>query len=123
MDELQPPVQAYGEKLGAEKIEDLVVFLRSKPLAPGEVAPVDLEALKKLPPVINPKGKPPAFTLRADRFVSVDQVKAALAKKNRMVIGMRVRHRTSFARTSLERSRTAITTARASIASPTTVRG
>lgn len=80
-------MQAYGEKLGAEKIEDLVAFLRSKkPLAPGEVAPVDLEALKKLPPVINPKGKPPAFTLRADRFVSVDQVNAALAKKNRMVI-------------------------------------
>lgn len=85
----RPPtaMQAYKDKLKAGEVEDLVAFLHSKkPLAPGEVPRVDLEALKQLPVVINPKGKPPAFTLRADRFVSVEQVNLALAKKNRMVI-------------------------------------
>ena len=47
---------------------------------------MDVAALEKLPIVINPKGQTPSFTLRAGRFVGVDQVKAALDKKQRMII-------------------------------------
>ena len=36
--------------------------------------------------VINPSGKHPKFTLRDDRFVSVEQVKKALDAKQRIVI-------------------------------------
>jgi cytochrome c oxidase cbb3-type subunit III len=81
------PMLPYGDKLSATQIADLVTFLKSKaPLRPGELPRVDIDALKKLPVVVNPRGKPPTFTLRDARFVSVDQVKDALAKKNRMVL-------------------------------------
>src|SRR5215203_7531925 len=39
-----------------------------------------------LPVVLNPKGKHPDFTLREDRFVSAEQVKRALDKKQRIVL-------------------------------------
>jgi cytochrome c oxidase cbb3-type subunit 3/ubiquinol-cytochrome c reductase cytochrome c subunit len=81
------PMVAFGDSLGAQAVDDLVSFLQSK-APPGVGAPpkVDVTALEKLPVVINPKGKHPAFTLRAERFVGVDQVKDALEKKQRMII-------------------------------------
>lgn len=81
------PMLPFGPTLGEQGVEDLVAFLESK--APHAAAPatkVDLEALKKLPIVINPNGKTPSFTLRDDRFVSIVQVKEALDKKQRMII-------------------------------------
>ncbi len=81
------PMQAFGATLGAQGVEDLVAFLQSNaPQAPSVAPKVDLDALKKLPVVINPNGKPPSFTLRNNRFVSIVQVKEALDKKQRMII-------------------------------------
>lgn len=81
------PMVAFGETLGAQGVEDLVAFLQSKAPQTVSAAPkVDVEALAKLPIVINPKGATPSFTLRAERFVGVDQVKVALEKKQRMII-------------------------------------
>ncbi len=81
------PMVAFGPTLGEQGVEDLVSFLQSKaPQNPGAPPKVDVAALEKLPIVINPKGQTPSFTLRAGRFVGVDQVKAALDKKQRMII-------------------------------------
>lgn len=81
------PMQPFGPTLGEQGVEDLVAFLESKaPHAPAPTTKVDLEALKQLPIVINPKGKTPSFTLRDNRFVSIVQVKEALDKKQRMII-------------------------------------
>lgn len=81
------PMPGFGETLGAHGVEDLVAFLQSKaPQTPNAAPKVDLEALKKLPVVINPNGKTPSFTLRNNRFVSIVQVKEALDKKQRMII-------------------------------------
>lgn len=81
------PMVGFGEMLGAQGVEDLVSFLQSKaPQSQVSTPKVDTESLTKLPVVINPNGKAPNFTLRAERFVSIDQVKVALEKKNRMII-------------------------------------
>jgi len=42
---------------------------------------------RKGPVVLNPKGRAPEFTLKEDLYVSIDQVKAAMDQKRRMVIG------------------------------------
>jgi cytochrome c oxidase cbb3-type subunit III len=81
------PMVAFGQTLGAQGVEDLVMFLQSKAPQSASAAPkVDVAALEKLPVVINPNGKTPSFTLREERFVGVDQVKVALEKKQRMII-------------------------------------
>lgn len=81
------PMLPFGPTLGAQSVEDLVAFLRSKaPLAPGVVPKVELDLLAKLPVIINPKGRRPTFTLRDNRYVSIVQVKKALEAKNRMII-------------------------------------
>jgi len=80
------PMQPFKGKLAEREIDDVVAWLWSfRPTAP--TPPVrDLEVPKDLPVVINPKGKPPKFTLREDRFVSAEQVKKALDEKRRIVI-------------------------------------
>ena len=48
---------------------------------PGPAAPP-----RQGPIVLNPRGRAPTFTLRDDLYVSVDQVKAALDQKRRIII-------------------------------------
>jgi len=85
----RPPTKmpAFEKTLRDADIDHLVAFLRSKVGGPPSPAPnVDLEALAKLPVVMNPKGGNPAFTLRDDLYVSIDQVKKAWDAKQRLVI-------------------------------------
>ena len=80
------PMPPFQGKLNDQEIDDVVAWLWSfKPAAP--TPPVaNLTVPDNLPIVINPKGKRPHFTLREDRFVSVEQVKQALDAKQRIVI-------------------------------------
>ena len=80
------PMEAFA--LSDPQIADVIALLRSwgpnkpvtPPLTPPPPPPDDG------PVVINPKGKPPAFTLREDRFVSTDDVKKALDGKRKLII-------------------------------------
>ena len=80
------PMPAFQGKLSEQDVSDIVEWLWSfKPAAPA--APVaNLTVPDDLPVVINPKGGKPKFTLRAERFVSSEQVKKALDAKQRIVI-------------------------------------
>lgn len=80
------PMPPFQGKLNDQEIDDVVAWLWSfKPALP--TPPVEnLTVPDNLPVVINPKGKRPNFTLREDRFVSVEQVKKALDAKQRIVI-------------------------------------
>ncbi len=91
---------AWGQMLTTGEIDDLVGYLRS---LGGGAKTVELP---QLPPptgteplVLNPEGKDPSFTLRAEpcpkpagackedpRFVSADQVHAALLAKKKLII-------------------------------------
>jgi mono/diheme cytochrome c family protein/rhodanese-related sulfurtransferase len=85
------PMEAFQTKLSSQDIDDVVAFVRTfgKTTDIGQLpAPTGKEQL-----VINPKGKDPQWkTLRSDptnkqpRYVSVDEVKQALAEKRRMAI-------------------------------------
>lgn len=78
------PMEAFRSKLGAQEIADIVAHVRSfaQTVEIGHLpAPTGKEPL-----VINPKGKPPKWNVRADRFVGVDEVKAALDAKRKLVI-------------------------------------
>ena len=80
------PMPAFRGKLSEQEITDVVSWLWS--FRPAQPAPAvqNLTIPDNLPVVINPKGTRPKFTLREDRFVSVEQVKNALAAKQRIVI-------------------------------------
>jgi mono/diheme cytochrome c family protein/rhodanese-related sulfurtransferase len=80
------PMLPFENQLSKAQIADLVAYLTSNaPTSP--TAPVARPQVPQdLPLVINPRGKPPKFTLRAKRFVSADQVKQALDAKRRFVI-------------------------------------
>ncbi|HEX2689833.1 MAG TPA: rhodanese-like domain-containing protein, partial [Kofleriaceae bacterium] len=100
-------MEAFAGKLSDAEIDGVVSYVRA--LAGGGATPVTLlpEPTGKEPLVLNPSGRAPSFTLRADpcppappgtppaglpackpdpRFVSVDQVARALAQKQRMII-------------------------------------
>nr|HEX4314819.1 c-type cytochrome [Kofleriaceae bacterium] len=77
---------AWASTLSDQDIDDVVAYVRN---FAGKVQPEQ----KLLPPptgseplVINPGGKQPDFKLKDDRFVGVDQVKAALDAKQRVII-------------------------------------
>ncbi len=90
------PMAAFAGKLTEQEILDVVTYVRGLDKPP----PVQLlpAPTGKEPMVINPGGKAPTFTPRADpcgpdpkckpepRYVSVDQVKKALEEKRRIVI-------------------------------------
>jgi cytochrome c oxidase cbb3-type subunit 3/ubiquinol-cytochrome c reductase cytochrome c subunit len=80
------PMPAFQGKLAEQDVSDVVHWLWSfKPALP--TAPVaNLTVPDDLPIVINPKGGKPRFKLRDERFVASEQVKNALAAKQRIVI-------------------------------------
>jgi mono/diheme cytochrome c family protein/rhodanese-related sulfurtransferase len=81
------PMPAFGGKLSAGEIEDVLSYLESKAPPTQVVDPSRaVEIPKNLPVVINPKGKPPTFTVREERFVPAEEVKKALAEHRRLVI-------------------------------------
>jgi cytochrome c oxidase cbb3-type subunit III len=94
-------MEPFAGALSDAEIDGVVSFLRAQG-GPPPVASLP-EPTGKEPLVINPSGKPPHFTLRADpcpplppgatetckpdpRFVSVDQVAAAVRARQRLVI-------------------------------------
>jgi cytochrome c oxidase cbb3-type subunit 3/ubiquinol-cytochrome c reductase cytochrome c subunit len=54
--------------------------------APQPIAAQPAAAPREGPVVLNPRGRAPDFTLKEDLYVSIDQVKAALDQKRRLVI-------------------------------------
>jgi len=80
------PMPSFAGKLSSEQIADVIVWLQS--FATAEPAPpvANPRVPDDLPIVLNVKGKHPSFTLREDRYVSAEQVKRALDKKQRIVL-------------------------------------
>ncbi len=80
------PMPAFQGKLSEAEVGDIVTWLwQSRPTKPA--APVqNITVPSDLPLVINPKGAHPRFTLRDERYVSAEQVRKALAAKQRLVI-------------------------------------
>jgi cytochrome c oxidase cbb3-type subunit III len=85
------PMESFQTKLSSQDIDDVVAFVRTMG-KPAELAQLPAPTGKE-PVVINPKGKDPTWKkLRSDpgskdpRYVSVDEVKQALADKRRIVI-------------------------------------
>jgi mono/diheme cytochrome c family protein/rhodanese-related sulfurtransferase len=85
------PMESFDAKLSAQDIDDVVAFVRAfgKPQEVAQLPP----PTGKEPLISNPKGKDPVWKkLRSDpgasdpRYVSVDEVKQALADKRRIVI-------------------------------------
>jgi cytochrome c oxidase cbb3-type subunit 3/ubiquinol-cytochrome c reductase cytochrome c subunit len=81
------PMLPFKDRLSGEQIADVVSWLHSlAPTGPAS-APVRETAIPNdLPIVINPKGKPPQFSLRENRYVSAAQVKQALDARQRLVL-------------------------------------
>ena len=80
------PMPSFLGKLTDPDINDVITYLWSfKPTLPTPPV-LDPKVPANLPVVINPKGSRPNFTLREERFVSVEQVKKALDAKQRIVI-------------------------------------
>lgn len=77
---------SFDGALDARQIDDVVAFLRSSAGPAPRVPPPAPEIPADLPLVLNPNGRPPAFTLKEERYVSAEQVKSALDAKNRLVI-------------------------------------
>ncbi len=95
-------MEPFAGALSDAEIDGVVSFLRAQSSAAPRVELLP-EPTGKEPLVVNPSGKPPHFNLRADpcpplppgvkesckpdpRFVSVDQVAAAVRAKQRLVI-------------------------------------
>ena len=81
------PMPAFVGKLSPEEIGHVVFWLKSlAPEGPASPPVLNPRVPDNLPVVINPKGAQASFTLRDDRYVSAEQVKRALDKKQRIVI-------------------------------------
>lgn len=80
------PMPAFQGTLTEAQIDDVVATLRSwgTPPEPKRAAPPEPPPLGEV--VINANGAMPNFTLREDRYVPIDAVKAALEEKKRIVI-------------------------------------
>lgn len=80
------PMIGFQYALTDAQIDDVVALVRSwaRPPDPPRKAPPEPPPLGEV--VINPSGPHPEFTLRADRYVPIDDVKRALDAKKRMVI-------------------------------------
>jgi cytochrome c oxidase cbb3-type subunit 3/ubiquinol-cytochrome c reductase cytochrome c subunit len=91
----RPPTSMvpWAGALQPKQIDDVVAYVRSMatppgvPVAPPPPPPPGPAAPPRTGPiVINPRGRAPAFTLKENMYVSIDDVKAALDKKQRLVI-------------------------------------
>jgi mono/diheme cytochrome c family protein/rhodanese-related sulfurtransferase len=81
------PMPAFVGKLSPEEIGHVVFWLKSlAPEGPASPPVLNPRVPDNLPVVINPKGAQASFTLRDERYVSAEQVKRALDKKQRIVI-------------------------------------
>jgi mono/diheme cytochrome c family protein/rhodanese-related sulfurtransferase len=81
------PMPAFSGKLSNEEIGDIVAWLHSQaPDGPASAPVQNTKIPDDLPVVLNPNGSRPDFKLREDRFVSAEQVKRALDRKQRIVI-------------------------------------
>ena len=76
---------AFGTVMTDDQINNVVAYVRGLGAAATEVALLP-EPTGKEPLVLNPKGPPPAWRPREDRYVPVDDVAAALKAGKRMVI-------------------------------------
>ena len=95
-------MEAFAGALSDTELDGVVSYLRALGGSGAPAVQLLPEPTGKEPLVLNPAGKPPSFTLRAEpcppappgapsckpdpRFVSVDQVAKALAARQRMVI-------------------------------------
>ena len=86
---------AFRDLLEPEQLDDVVAFIRSLETSNGSLPglpigghdrPPNAPALADMQLVINPDGEPASFELREERFVSSEQVRAALREGRRMVI-------------------------------------
>jgi cytochrome c oxidase cbb3-type subunit 3 len=84
----RPPTRmpAFDKRLSSRQIDDVVAWLMSLRSTPPSAREVDRRVPDDLPLVVHPDGKTPEFSLRADRFVSAEQVAQALAEKRRMIL-------------------------------------
>ncbi len=87
----RPPTSmvAWKTTLAPKQIDDVVAYLRSKTPPPTVAAappPPPPRPPRTGPIVLNPRGRPPQFTLKENLYVSIDQVKAALDAKRRLII-------------------------------------
>ncbi len=82
------PMEAFAGKLTDAQIDDVVAFVRGMATVPAvpPAAPAPGPVPDGGPIVMNPKGKPPRFTMREDRFVAAAQIAKAVAEKRKMVI-------------------------------------
>jgi len=77
------PMRAFGGELGDTGLDDMTNLIRDWSTAmPGP--PTLVSEPKK--PVLNSSGAAPSFTLRADRYVSADALKAALDSGAKLVL-------------------------------------
>ncbi len=76
---------AFGTVMTDEQINDLVAYVRELGAAVTKVSLLPGPTGKE-PLVVNPRGGAPAWKPRENRFVSVDEVAAALKAGKRMVI-------------------------------------
>ena len=79
------PMAAYGEQLGADAIDDLVALIRSWQRQPPQR--LELPQRNEFPQVVlNPDGPPPQFSLREGRYVSAQQLDAAMRGGARLIL-------------------------------------
>jgi cytochrome c oxidase cbb3-type subunit 3/ubiquinol-cytochrome c reductase cytochrome c subunit len=80
---------AWKETLNPKQIDDVVAYVRSMAVPPGTPAvppPLPPAAPRTGPVVLNRKGRAPDFKPKDGLYVSIDDVKAALDAKRRLVI-------------------------------------
>ena len=79
------PMVAYGEQLSDDTIDDLVALIRSWQREPPQR--LELPERIEFPQVVlNPDGPPPQFSLREGRYVSGEQVDAAMRGGARLIL-------------------------------------
>ncbi|MFK7987952.1 MAG: c-type cytochrome [Sandaracinaceae bacterium] len=86
------PMESFANRLTPNQVNEVVTYVRS--FEDGAAAPPsaansgepELPNINEMPLVIHPDGDAPEFDLRANRFVSAEQVKDAFERGDRMVI-------------------------------------
>lgn len=80
------PMERWDAKLSMQQIADITAYIRTLGKGGAQIVPLPAPTGKE-PLFINPSGKSPAFAhLKENRFVPADDVKAALAANQKMVI-------------------------------------